>query len=109
MTPVCWFRKLGLTDIAEVGGKNANLGEMLRHLAPLGVHVRDGFALTADAFRRQLREVRLDGEFYAALDPLDVRDVAAGAYRPGVLASPGAIDSISVTPDAPAAVVKALA
>ncbi|HEX7840772.1 MAG TPA: phosphoenolpyruvate synthase, partial [Kofleriaceae bacterium] len=77
MTSVRWFRELGLADIATVGGKNANLGELVRHLAPLGVRVPDGFALTADAFRRHLREARLDGEIHAVLDRLDVRDVAA--------------------------------
>ena len=77
MTSVRWFRELGLSDIATVGGKNANLGELVRHLVPLGVRVPDGFALTADAFRRHLREARLDDEIHAALDRLDVRDVAA--------------------------------
>ncbi len=76
MTWVRWFRELGLADIAAVGGKNANLGELVRHFAPLGVRVPDGFALTADAFRHHLREARLDNEI-CALDRIDVRDVAA--------------------------------
>ncbi|HEX7840112.1 MAG TPA: phosphoenolpyruvate synthase [Kofleriaceae bacterium] len=72
-----WFRELGVGDIATVGGKNANLGELIRNLVPLGVRVPDGFALVADAFRRHLREARLDEEIYTALDRLDVRDVTA--------------------------------
>jgi pyruvate,water dikinase len=68
---------LDRTQIAAVGGKNANLGELLQHLAKAGVRVPDGFALVADAFRRHLREARLDDEIYGALDRLDVRDIAA--------------------------------
>lgn len=72
-----WFRELDQTQISVVGGKNANLGELVKHLGPLGVRVPNGFALVADAFRRHLREARLEDEIYAALDRLDVRDVAA--------------------------------
>ena len=71
------FRGLDLRDLPAVGGKNANLGELIQRLAASGVRVTDGFALTADAFRRHLAENRLDVEIYAALDHLDVADVAA--------------------------------
>ncbi|MGH7909394.1 MAG: PEP/pyruvate-binding domain-containing protein, partial [Thermodesulfobacteriota bacterium] len=42
---------LRMTDVPEVGGKNASLGEMIRSLARLGVSVPDGFATTALAYR----------------------------------------------------------
>ncbi len=71
------FSRLDLTQLAVVGGKNANLGELIAHLQPLGVRVPDGFALTADAFRRHLREARLEDEIYSALDRIDGRDVGA--------------------------------
>ncbi|HEU4729417.1 MAG TPA: phosphoenolpyruvate synthase, partial [Kofleriaceae bacterium] len=71
------FRTLDLRDLPRVGGKNANLGELVRNLSAAGVRVPDGFAITADAFRRHLADNRLDAEIYAALDRLDVRDVAA--------------------------------
>ncbi len=48
---VVWFNEIGLTDIPQVGGKNASLGEMVRSLASQGVRVPDGFATTADAYR----------------------------------------------------------
>ncbi len=48
---VVWFNEIGLTDIPQVGGKNASLGEMVRSLADQGVRVPDGFATTADAYR----------------------------------------------------------
>jgi pyruvate,water dikinase len=71
-----WFRDLDRSQIGSVGGKNANLGELVRELGGAGVHVPSGFALTADAFRRHLRQAGLEDEIYAALDRLDRRDVA---------------------------------
>lgn len=71
------FRELNLTHVAEVGGKNASLGEMITRLGALGVAVPDGFAVTADAFHLHLEEAGLKEEVYAALDALDVRDVDA--------------------------------
>ncbi|MCB5272790.1 Phosphoenolpyruvate synthase [Arthrobacter sp. SO5] len=51
-TPVLWFEKIGMGDVPQVGGKNASLGELIRSLAAQGVRVPDGFATTADAYRR---------------------------------------------------------
>jgi pyruvate,water dikinase len=70
------FRELDLSKLASVGGKNANLGELIASLTPLGVRVPDGFALTADAFRRHLRDARLDDEIYSMLDRVGPQDVA---------------------------------
>ncbi len=49
-----WFSEIGIKDVAEVGGKNASLGEMYNHLTPLGVKVPNGFAVTASAYRHYL-------------------------------------------------------
>ncbi|GMR20185.1 MAG: hypothetical protein BMS9Abin36_0780 [Gammaproteobacteria bacterium] len=46
-----WFSDVGLNDVAVVGGKNASLGEMVRELAPQGIKVPNGFAITAQAYR----------------------------------------------------------
>ena len=48
------FSEIDLSDVAKVGGKNASLGEMFRALKPKRVGVLDGFATTADAYRRLL-------------------------------------------------------
>ena len=48
------FTELGMRDMDRVGGKNASLGEMISHLAPLGVSVPAGFATTAEAYREFL-------------------------------------------------------
>ncbi|MGO9631498.1 MAG: phosphoenolpyruvate synthase [Xanthobacteraceae bacterium] len=49
---VVWFETLGRSDVPLVGGKNASLGEMVRHLTKQGVKVPAGFATTADAYWR---------------------------------------------------------
>ena len=74
------FDSLTLDDIPLVGGKNASFGEMIRSLAPLGVRVPDGFALTADAYRALLEGpgVRaLLRDALASLDPKEVESLRA--------------------------------
>lgn len=77
MTNVLWFSELGLSDLDQVGGKNASLGEMVRNLASAGVKVPGGFATTADAYRRFLAESGLDARIEGILEGLDSGDVTA--------------------------------
>lgn len=76
-TSVMPFRDITMDALPEVGGKNASLGELIRSLTPQGIRVPDGFAITADAFRRHLRESEIDDQIYAELDALDLADVDA--------------------------------
>jgi len=69
--------EIGLQDIDAVGGKNASLGEMIRHLAGAGVRVPGGFATTAEAFREFIDQDGLGERIAAALATLDVEDLAA--------------------------------
>lgn len=71
------FEALSLADIPRVGGKNASLGEMIRHLAATGVRVPGGFATTADAYREFLAANGLDARIRARIATLDPRDVQA--------------------------------
>ena len=71
------FSHVGLEAIAQVGGKNASLGELIAALAPVGVRVPDGFAITAGAFRLHLAQAGLDRTIYDELDRLDLRDILA--------------------------------
>ncbi|HWW46970.1 MAG TPA: phosphoenolpyruvate synthase [Xanthobacteraceae bacterium] len=45
-----WFEQLNRNDVAEVGGKNASLGEMVQHLSARNIPVPMGFATTALAY-----------------------------------------------------------
>lgn len=69
------FEKLRMSDVAQVGGKNASLGEMISQLAALGVRVPGGFATTAQAYRDFLAQDGLGQRIQAALDGIDVADV----------------------------------
>ncbi|MDY0021688.1 PEP/pyruvate-binding domain-containing protein, partial [Arenimonas caeni] len=74
---VLWLHELRLSDLPQVGGKNSSLGEMIGHLAELGVSVPGGFATTADAFRRFIAHNNLSQRIYDRLATLDVEDVDA--------------------------------
>src|SRR6476660_2696697 len=75
MTNVLWFSSLGMKDLEEVGGKNASLGEMVSNLASAGVRVPDGFATTADAYRRFIGDTGLAERISGLLGALDTDDV----------------------------------
>jgi pyruvate,water dikinase len=70
------FADLQLGDVALVGGKNASLGELYRALRPQGVLVPNGFAITAEAYRRLLTAAGAWERLHAILDPLDPSNVA---------------------------------
>jgi pyruvate,water dikinase len=48
------FEKINLSQLQDVGGKNASLGEMFNHMQSLGVEIPDGFAVTVEAYRNFL-------------------------------------------------------
>src|SRR3954471_6784408 len=77
---VAWLKDLRLKDLAEVGGKNASLGEMIGALAAAGIRVPGGFATTAAAFHEFLDSNGLKqriAERLAGLDSADVKALAA--------------------------------
>lgn len=57
---VLWFEKLTKSDIPTVGGKNANLGEMIQ----AKVSVPPGFAITAQAYEKFITETNIAQEIY---------------------------------------------
>ncbi|MFC7300213.1 phosphoenolpyruvate synthase [Cognatiluteimonas weifangensis] len=77
MSNVLWLHDLRLTDLAQVGGKNSSLGEMIGELSGLGVSVPGGFATTADAFKAFIAHNTLHQRIYDRLGSLDVEDVPA--------------------------------
>ena len=70
------FQELRMTDVEQVGGKNASLGEMISQL-PSSVRVPGGFATTASAYREFLSHQGLADRISAALETLDVDDVVS--------------------------------
>ena len=77
---VRWFSNVRLKDIAEVGGKNASLGELYAMLAADG-RVPEGFALTARAYREALAAAGASGELRRLLGDLDHHDISLLAER----------------------------
>ena len=65
-----------MSDVEQVGGKNASLGEMISQL-PASVRVPGDFATTAAAYREFLSHQGLADRISAALATLDVDDVVA--------------------------------
>jgi pyruvate, water dikinase len=79
-----FFNEIGIDDIPLVGGKNASLGEMVQKLAPEGVKVPNGFAITAQAYRYVLDEAHAWEalrETMANIDSLDVVHLAKSGKR----------------------------
>jgi len=69
--------QIGMDDLNQVGGKNASLGEMIRHLGASGVKVPGGFATTVVAFNEFLAQDKLESRIYSRLAQIDVDNVGA--------------------------------
>ncbi len=71
------LESLRMTDVAQAGGKNASLGELISQLAASGVRVPGGFATTAQAFDDFLAHNKLTEAIDAILAGADVDDIPA--------------------------------
>jgi pyruvate,water dikinase len=69
---VRWLAEITADDVAAVGGKGASLGE----LDGAGLPVPPAFVVTADTYRRFVREAGIEDELYEVVD-VDVEDTAA--------------------------------
>src|SRR4029453_5732708 len=90
---IMWFADIGLGDLEQVGGKNSSLGEMISNLSAAHVLVPDGFATTAEAYRRFIGDTGLADLISAELAGLDTDDVqrlaqAGKRIREAVVAQP---------------------
>ena len=78
-TKEAWVLPLSLVDrrfLMEVGGKNANLGEIKNRLH---LPTPDGFVLTAEAYRQVLAENHLEprlADFFLEVDPGNLEELA---------------------------------
>jgi len=67
---VVWFNEVTKNDIALVGGKGANLGEMTN----AGIPVPPGFIVTAAAYFDFIEKAGLYDKIKTLLDPIDVHN-----------------------------------
>jgi pyruvate,water dikinase len=74
---VAWLKDLRMSDLPQVGGKNASLGEMIGGLTQAGIRVPGGFATTADAYREFLGAGGLADRIARRLAQLPQGDVEA--------------------------------
>ncbi|UCF45099.1 MAG: phosphoenolpyruvate synthase [Candidatus Bathyarchaeota archaeon] len=81
---VLWFENVRNTDVPIVGGKNASLGEMIH----AGMPVPPGFAVTAYAYEKFIKQTRIAKKIYKIIketvkDPDDPKqyDVASKKIR----------------------------
>lgn len=65
------FSQIRIHDIAQVGGKNASLGEMYTQLYEKGINIPNGFATTSYAFNLFLKENKLEEAIKNTLKKLD--------------------------------------
>jgi pyruvate,water dikinase len=70
MKNIMWFRELSKKNLAEAGGKGANLGEMLAN----GFPIPNGFVVTAGSYYKHLEANNLREPIQRILDKLDVND-----------------------------------
>jgi len=70
-----WFSELRVDDAAQVGGKNANLGEMYHHLSEQGIRIPNGYAITAEVYRTILAHNGAVEKLHALLDDLNPKDI----------------------------------
>ncbi len=70
-----WFEDIGIEDIPLVGGKNASLGEMIRHLTSEGVNVPNGFAITSKGYRYLIEESGTMDSIKEVLSDLDTHNM----------------------------------
>ncbi|MDT8357408.1 MAG: PEP/pyruvate-binding domain-containing protein, partial [Methanomicrobiaceae archaeon] len=67
---IMWLEETRKDDIGSVGGKGASLGEM----ASIGLPVPKAFTVTAQAFRRFLKETKIEQKLIKTLKDIDVEN-----------------------------------
>ncbi len=90
---VRWFKDCDLSQISEVGGKNASLGELLKANIP----VPPGFAITTNSYNQFLEKNKIKKEINKILEEVDHEDnamveVASQKVREVIEATPMTIE-----------------
>ena len=100
---IAWFDDLGRDDVALVGGKGANLGELTR----AGMPVPDGFVVTAAAYLDALERGGVRERLVRTASDVDAGDVAVLAARSAELQ--GLVRDVGIPDDLRAVIVEAYA
>ncbi len=92
---VIWFSEAGSSEVKQLGGKNASLGEMTRTMRAQGIRVPEGFAVTAAAYWAFLDANNLRPAIAAQLEAIknNKLSLAAGAKRMREMIARGTISS----------------
>lgn len=67
---VLWFNEVDKNDVGLVGGKGANLGEMIQNKIP----IPNGFIITANAYYQFIEENKLKSKIRERLQNIDVEN-----------------------------------
>lgn len=70
---ILWFHEIDKDDVAKVGGKGANLGEMTQ----AGFPVPNGFVVTSAAYKHMIEVNNLEDKIKTLLKGLDVENATA--------------------------------
>src|ERR1035438_41824 len=70
-----FFEEISLSDVPQVGGKNASLGEMYQFLAPKGINLPNGFATTSPAYYYFLDHAGIRDTIEKILADVDINNV----------------------------------
>ena len=70
---IVWLSECDKNSVAKVGGKNANLGEMIKG----GFNIPHGFGLTVGCFKEFLAQGDIGSEIYGTLSRLDPEDTVS--------------------------------
>lgn len=68
---ILWFEEVGKEDVHKVGGKSANLGELI---VKAKVPVPPGFSVTTYAYKKFLEDTKIKDKIFKILEKIDVRD-----------------------------------
>ncbi len=75
MTNIIKFTDVTRSDVNLVGGKNAYLGDMIKHLSATAVKVPPGFAITTNAYQLFLQENELGTKILNELEKLNIENL----------------------------------
>lgn len=68
------FEELDNSNVKEVGGKNASLGEMFQQLSSKGINIPDGFATSAETYWKYIRENEIEEKLKETLSSVNADD-----------------------------------